>query len=89
MVKIGDDYYTFIVDCADPKACTVLLRGASKQLLNEVGAGGMFGRGGEEWSERRESGKNVEKGRSREDRGGSNPRKRCGAAGQDVRAKKL
>jgi T-complex protein 1 subunit gamma len=24
------------VDCEDPKACTVLLRGASKDLLNEV-----------------------------------------------------
>ncbi|KAH9621382.1 hypothetical protein KSS87_007196 [Heliosperma pusillum] len=34
--KIGDDFFTFIVDCEDPKACTVLLRGASKDLLNEV-----------------------------------------------------
>lgn len=34
--KIGDDYYTFIVDCKDPKACTILLRGASKDILNEV-----------------------------------------------------
>eukprot|EP00249_Psilotum_nudum_P010327 c22476_g1_i1 orf=215-1885(+) len=34
--KIGDEYFTFIVDCKDPKACTVLLRGASKDLLNEV-----------------------------------------------------
>jgi T-complex protein 1 subunit gamma len=34
--KIGDEYFTFIVDCQDPKACTVLLRGASKDLLNEV-----------------------------------------------------
>ncbi|GLJ05342.1 hypothetical protein SUGI_0016510 [Cryptomeria japonica] len=34
--KIGDEYFTFIVDCNDPKACTVLLRGASKDLLNEV-----------------------------------------------------
>ncbi|CAK9199750.1 unnamed protein product [Sphagnum troendelagicum] len=34
--KIGDEYFTFIVDCEDPKACTVLLRGASKDLLNEV-----------------------------------------------------
>ncbi|KAK9673229.1 hypothetical protein RND81_12G154700 [Saponaria officinalis] len=34
--KIGDDFFAFIVDCKDPKACTVLLRGASKDLLNEV-----------------------------------------------------
>ena len=34
--KIGDEYYTSIIECKDPKACTVLLRGASKDLLNEV-----------------------------------------------------
>ena len=34
--KIGDDFFAFIVECRDPKACTVLLRGASKDLLNEV-----------------------------------------------------
>jgi len=34
--KIGDEYYSFIVDCKDPKACTLLLRGASKDVLNEV-----------------------------------------------------
>lgn len=34
--KIGDEYFAFIVDCEDPKACTVLLRGASKDILNEV-----------------------------------------------------
>ncbi|KXZ47618.1 hypothetical protein GPECTOR_34g777 [Gonium pectorale] len=36
VVKIGDEFYTFIVDCAAPKACTVLLRGATKDILNEV-----------------------------------------------------
>lgn len=36
--KIGDEFYTFIVDCKDPKACTILLRGASKDVLNEVQA---------------------------------------------------
>mmetsp|Transcript_9827 Transcript_9827/g.18352 ORF Transcript_9827/g.18352 Transcript_9827/m.18352 type:complete len:552 (-) Transcript_9827:399-2054(-) len=36
VVKIGDDFFTFIVDCKDPKACTVVLRGASKEILNEV-----------------------------------------------------
>jgi len=34
--KIGDEFYTFIVECKDPKACTILLRGASKDVLNEV-----------------------------------------------------
>ncbi|KAF5946449.1 hypothetical protein HYC85_016677 [Camellia sinensis] len=34
--KIGDEFFSFIVKCKDPKACTVLLRGASKDLLNEV-----------------------------------------------------
>ena len=32
--KIGDEYFTFIEDCEDPKACTILLRGASKDILN-------------------------------------------------------
>merc|ERR1719187_935346 len=34
--KIGEEYFTFLVECADPKACTILLRGASKDVLNEV-----------------------------------------------------
>mmetsp|Transcript_16990 Transcript_16990/g.50706 ORF Transcript_16990/g.50706 Transcript_16990/m.50706 type:complete len:561 (+) Transcript_16990:302-1984(+) len=34
--KIGDEFFTFIVDCKDPKACSVVLRGASKDVLNEV-----------------------------------------------------
>ncbi|KAI8526963.1 hypothetical protein RHMOL_Rhmol12G0039600 [Rhododendron molle] len=34
--KIGDEFFAFVDDCKDPKACTVLLRGASKDLLNEV-----------------------------------------------------
>ena len=34
--KIGDEYFTFIVDCKEPKACTVVLRGASKDILNEI-----------------------------------------------------
>lgn len=36
VLKIGDEFYSFIVDCKDPKACTILLRGASKDVLNEV-----------------------------------------------------
>ena len=34
--KIGDEYFTYIVKCQNPKACTILLRGASKDILNEV-----------------------------------------------------
>lgn len=34
--KIGDEFYCFIVDCKDPKACSIVLRGASKDVLNEV-----------------------------------------------------
>jgi len=36
VTKIGDDYFTFITGCANPRACTVLLRGGSKDVLNEV-----------------------------------------------------
>ncbi|XP_045776129.1 T-complex protein 1 subunit gamma isoform X3 [Maniola jurtina] len=34
--KIGDEYFTFITECKNPKACTILLRGASKDILNEI-----------------------------------------------------
>ncbi|XP_050401053.1 T-complex protein 1 subunit gamma [Patella vulgata] len=34
--KIGDEYFTFLVECKNPKACTILLRGASKDVLMEV-----------------------------------------------------
>ena len=34
--KIGDDYFTFLTKCKNPKACTILLRGPSKDILNEV-----------------------------------------------------
>jgi T-complex protein 1 subunit gamma len=34
--KIGDEYFTFLTKCSDPKACTILLRGPSKDILNEV-----------------------------------------------------
>lgn len=33
---IGDEYFTFIDQCKEPKACTILLRGASKDILNEI-----------------------------------------------------
>ena len=34
--KIGDEYFTYLIECKDPKACTIVLRGASKDILNEV-----------------------------------------------------
>ena len=34
--KIGDEYFTFIRKCKTPKACTILLRGPSKDMLNEI-----------------------------------------------------
>lgn len=34
--KIGDEYFTFVTECKSPKACTILLRGASKDVLNEI-----------------------------------------------------
>lgn len=34
--KIGDEYFSYLVECEDPKACTILLRGASKDIINEV-----------------------------------------------------
>lgn len=34
--KIGDEFYTFITGCKDPKACSIILRGPSKDVLNEV-----------------------------------------------------
>ncbi|KAL2116574.1 hypothetical protein VTJ04DRAFT_8742 [Mycothermus thermophilus] len=34
--KIGDEYFTFLTQCKQPKACTILLRGPSKDVLNEI-----------------------------------------------------
>ncbi|KAJ2819644.1 T-complex protein 1 subunit gamma, partial [Coemansia sp. 'formosensis'] len=34
--KIGDEYFTFLTKCKDPKACTILLRGPGKDTLNEI-----------------------------------------------------
>lgn len=34
--KLGDEYFTYITECKNPKACTILLRGASKDILNET-----------------------------------------------------
>jgi len=34
--KIGDEYYCNLTQCKNPKACTVVLRGGSKDVLNEI-----------------------------------------------------
>lgn len=34
--KIGDEYFCFLEECKNPKACTILLRGGSKDVLNEI-----------------------------------------------------
>lgn len=34
--KIGDEYFTFLEECEEPKACTIILRGASKDILMEM-----------------------------------------------------
>ena len=34
--KLGEEYFTFFVDCKEPKACSIILRGASRDTLNEV-----------------------------------------------------
>jgi T-complex protein 1 subunit gamma len=36
MRKIGDDWFAYLADCHDPKACTIVLRGGSKDVLNEM-----------------------------------------------------
>ncbi|OMJ85910.1 hypothetical protein SteCoe_12685 [Stentor coeruleus] len=33
---VGDEYYTFMEECEDPKACSILLRGGTKDVLNEI-----------------------------------------------------
>jgi len=35
-LQIGDEYWAYITECRDPKACTVLLQGPTKDLINEV-----------------------------------------------------
>jgi T-complex protein 1 subunit gamma len=34
--KLGDEYFAFFEDCEEPGACSVLLRGGSKDVLNEI-----------------------------------------------------
>lgn len=33
---VGDEYFSYLVKCKDPQACTIVLRGASKDILNEI-----------------------------------------------------
>jgi len=34
--KIGDEYFTYMTECTNPSACSVVMRGASKDVLNEM-----------------------------------------------------
>jgi T-complex protein 1 subunit gamma len=34
--KIADEYFTFLTECKEPHACSVVLRGASRDVLNEM-----------------------------------------------------
>lgn len=34
--KIGDEYFSFFEECENPSACSILLRGGSKDSLNEM-----------------------------------------------------
>ena len=36
MRKLGNDWFCYLTDCKDPKACTIVLRGGSKDVLNEI-----------------------------------------------------
>merc|ERR1712127_324929 len=36
MKKIGDEWFCFLDECDEPKACTIILRGGSKDVLNEI-----------------------------------------------------
>jgi len=36
MRKLGNDWFCFLDECQDPKACTIVLRGGSKDVLNEI-----------------------------------------------------
>merc|ERR1711920_98618 len=34
--RIGEEYFTFMAECEKPQACSVILRGASRDVLNEM-----------------------------------------------------
>jgi chaperonin GroEL (HSP60 family) len=35
-IRIPRRYFSFLTECTTPKACTILLRGPSKDILNEI-----------------------------------------------------
>src|SRR5260221_11235307 len=35
-MRVMNRYFTFLTECVSPKACTILLRGPSKDILNEI-----------------------------------------------------
>ena len=34
--KVGDDEFTYIMDCKNPKAVTLLIRGGTEHVTNEI-----------------------------------------------------
>lgn len=34
--KVGDEYFSYFLECESPKACSIVLRGGSKDVLNEI-----------------------------------------------------
>mmetsp|Transcript_15244 Transcript_15244/g.17751 ORF Transcript_15244/g.17751 Transcript_15244/m.17751 type:complete len:557 (+) Transcript_15244:148-1818(+) len=36
MKKVNDEWFCFLDECENPKACTIVLRGGSKDVLNEI-----------------------------------------------------
>merc|ERR1712151_762802 len=36
IARIGEEYFTFMTECEKPQACSVVLRGASRDVLNEM-----------------------------------------------------
>merc|ERR1711865_149387 len=34
--KLAEEYFSYMTQCQDPKACTIVLRGASRDVLNEM-----------------------------------------------------
>lgn len=34
--KIGDEFFAYFLECREPKACSIVLRGATKDVLNEM-----------------------------------------------------
>ncbi len=34
--KIGDEFFAYFIECREPKACSIVLRGATKDVLNEM-----------------------------------------------------